>query len=360
MTITAIFDRSPAARFGLRFVAAFTAALWRHRYLHALAAGTLVLAIAVGAKTGNMPDFAAIEEFGGYLLTAFMLSGCCLAVVRFVWLALVEKDAAPLGAFLASFANFFGDTQRIANGMNGFAAVAVFSCGFSVLKGAISILSPFAWDRALSNADRLLAFGRAPYERLWWLADSHLAVTIFNFVYNFWFFLLLGMVFAIAFARRDSALRHRFLATFMLIWAIGGFFVAMGFSSAGPCYFARLDLGNDYRPLMDALAAAARDYPVWALGTQDLLWQGYLNPSSGSVGISAFPSMHVATATLLALYGTCRSRLAGWLLWTFAGMIFTGSIVLGWHYAVDGIGGALIALVLWKMASRYCDGFDEA
>lgn len=325
-----------------------------------MAAATLLLALAVGAKTGNMPDFGVLREYGGYLFIAFALSACGLAVVRFFWLACVEKNPAPLRAFLVAFARLFGDVERIANGANGLAVIIVFSSGFAVLKGAIAVLAPFQWDRALASVSRLLAFGRPPYERLWWLVESHVAVSGFNFAYNLWFFLLLGTIFAASFARRDDALRHQFLAALMLTWTIGGFFLAMAASSAGPCYFSRLGLGNSYQPLMDALAAASRDYPVWALSTQNALWRGYVDPSSGSVGISAFPSMHVATAMLLALYWQRRTAMAGWLLWAFVAIIFVGSIVLAWHYAVDGIGGALIVLPCWKVSGyafgRYAEG----
>ncbi|HET7848919.1 MAG TPA: phosphatase PAP2 family protein [Pseudolabrys sp.] len=345
-------DRLPAAGFGRQMASALRAATRRHRFLHALALSALLLAACVGAKTGNRLDFSTVEQFGGYLFMAFALFGCGFALVRLLWLAFVERDPAPLGAFCASFARFFGDPERIANGINGMAVFLAFSTAFGVLKGAIAILSPFAWDRALSQADRILSFGRAPYELLWPLVDNHFAVALFNAAYNLWFFVLLGTIFTAVFARRDTALRHQFLATFMLTWIAGGFFIAVAFSSAGPCYFGRLGLGGDYRPLMDALKSATHDYPVWALATQDTLWKGYLDPRAGSVGISAFPSMHIATAMLFALYWQRRSALTGALMWIFAGMIFVGSIVLGWHYAVDGIGAALIVLPCWKFAGR--------
>jgi len=351
MQNAAIFSvRSGAALWGRDLGQAFRASLGRHRWLHAMALSVLAMAVIVGAKTGNMPDFGAVEEYGGWLFVAFAVFAYALAIGRFLWLAFVERNPSPLGAFFASFARSFGDAERIANALNGLFAIIVFVSAFGVLKGAIAILSPFYLDRTLSHIDHVLAFGVAPYQRLWWLAASPTAVVVLNFAYNFWFVFLIGSCFAAAISARETALRHQFIAAFMLIWTVGGFFVAMGFSSAGPCYFALLGLGDTYQPLMETLKAISASHTLWALDTQDMLWQGYIGARAGSAGISAFPSMHVAIATLYALYWSGRSKTAGIFFWLFAAIIYIGSIVLGWHYAVDGIGGFLTALLLWKFS----------
>jgi membrane-associated phospholipid phosphatase len=81
-----------------------------------------------------------------------------------------------------------------------------------------------------------------------------------------------------------------------------------------------------------------------------MLWNGYTGASSGSIGISAFPSLHVATAVLFALYASRRWGRIGLALWAFAATILVGSVVLGWHYAVDGYAGALLSVLIWKAA----------
>lgn len=324
----------------------------RHRHIHALALFTLALAAAVGLRTGNHPDFGALTTYGFYLLVALWGGVCAFALVKLVLLAVVDRDPSPSRALIGAFAHYFTDRDRLANGVNGLAAFIVFASGFSVLKGAIAILSPFSWDVALHKADVALHFGYAPHE---WLAPlTHLPVAVFafNFAYNLWFVALVATVFTVAITNRDSALRHRFLLSFMLVWLVGGFFMAMGFSSAGPCFFERAGLGTAYTPLMSLLHAADADYSVWALSTQDLLWEGYSGKGAGSIGISAFPSMHVASAVLFALYAARRSVLAGVVMWVFAATIMVGSVVLAWHYAVDGYAGALLALAVWKIVGR--------
>jgi hypothetical protein len=80
------------------------------------------------------------------------------------------------------------------------------------------------------------------------------------------------------------------------------------------------------------------------------------------MGVSAMPSMHNAIAVL---YGLTAMRMAKPLriaAWTFATLIFVGSIHLGWHYAVDGIIAGLMMAGIWYAAGRYLDrvGYTSA
>jgi hypothetical protein len=339
---------------------AMAEAAWQHRLLYAIALTSLTIAMAVGSVTGSMPDFGVLRTFGFYILVAFWIGGCGFAIFRLIWLAAVERNPSPTRAFCASFGQFFGDAARMANGINAIAALMIFISGFSVLKGAIGIIAPFSWDAALADADRWLHFGRAPHEWMWPLLDSPSVVFAFNFAYNFWFVALIATVSTAALALNGNALRHQFFISFMLVWLLGGFFIATGFSSAGPCYFSRIGLGAEYQPLMDALEHANQTYPIWALSTQDMLWSGFTGASSGNIGISAFPSMHVASAVLFAIYASQRSVHAGFVMWCFAAIITLGSVALGWHYAVDGYAGAVITIAIWKAVGKALRGTSFA
>lgn len=355
--MTTLPARQWANGHGLRSIMA--AALWRHRHIHALALAIFILALAVGARTGNMPDTGVLADYSFYLVVTLWTGCCCFALARLVWLAAVVRERRPLRALALSFRDFFGNGERLANAFNGILALTLFSTGFSVLKGAIAILSPFTWDMDLAALDRALHFGRMPHEWLWWIVESPIALRILNIAYNVWFVALIASMLFVAIARRDTRLRHQFMLSLMLVWVVGGFFIAMGLSSAGPCYFARLGLGGDYQALMDALGAANEIYPIWAVSTQDMLWNGYTGATQGSIGISAFPSLHVATATLFALYAWRRSRLAGIVMSGYAGVIMVGSVALAWHYAVDGYAGAAITLTIWKLTGWWLARYPQ-
>jgi hypothetical protein len=355
--LTKSASRAGAAH-AMAVLGAIGAAAWRHRFMHAAALATFVLALFVGARTGNHPDIGVIASFAFELMTVLWLAGAVAALYRLYVLGARLREPSPTKALLRSLGAWLSDRDRIANSANGLAAILVFAAGFGILKGAIAVIAPFHWDEAFAAWDRALHFGRDPYLWLWWLVDSPVAVWLINVSYNFWFVVLTGSMLYAAIARRDTRLRHQFLISLILVWILAGFFVAVAFSSAGPCYYERLGLGTGFRPLMDALAAANERFAIWALPTQDILWSGYTGASTGSVGISAFPSVHVATAVLIAIYATRLSAAAGTVLWAFAGLIMVGSVVLGWHYAIDGYAGAILTIAIWKGTGLFLDWFS--
>ena len=139
----------------------------------------------------------------------------------------------------------------------------------------------------------------------------------------------------------------------MLTWFVGGFLVACGFSSAGPCYYARIGLGELYTPLMQALHAPR---PTTASGrSARRTSSGTASPASDPVRPASRPSRRC----------TWRApRCSRWRRATSAAppspsaavywaMILLGSVLLGWHYAVDGYAAALIAVLVWRIAGRY-------
>jgi len=155
------------------------------------------------------------------------------------------------------------------------------------------------------RADAWLHAGRQPWEWLAPLLSSGPVTFAINFAYNFWFFVAMGSLLWAVGMRRLSQDAMRFLFAFLFIWIIGGSLMALAFSSAGPAYYG---------------------------------------------GISAFPSMHNAQATLVALLAWRFGRLAGWVFTAYAVSIAIGSVWLGWHYAVDAYAGIALAILGWWLA----------
>lgn len=325
---------------------------WRDRALYAIAATVFATAFLVWPTTGRRPDWEIALSLIVKLATAGVVLVLGLIVWKLVWLALVARSRRPLRDFAGWIIGFFTAPGLLPTVLHTLTIFFLYAGGFAVLKGAIAVVSPFAWDARLAALDRALHFGAQPHEWLLPLTPDWVLKAL-NIGYNFWFFALVMGWIAAACATRRTGLRHQYVMSFMLTWFVGGFLVALSFSSAGPCYYARVGLGDLYEPLMRALHAADGRHEIWALTTQDLLWDGFTGERRGSAGISAFPSMHVATATLFALAARQLGPVAfavGVAYWV---MIMLGSVLLAWHYAVDGYAATLIAMGAWLAAGAY-------
>lgn len=133
-------------------------------------------------------------------------------------------------------------------------------------------------------------------------------------------------------SRRREALLLSFFLTIGLLGSFGQYLLPSG----GPIFFERLGLGNRFEEMT---ILHRTEYLA------DVLWVSYLSKTVyfGS-GISAFPSIHVAATTWIVI------ALRHWTAYLYLGVIFIGSVTLGWHYAIDGIAGAIGAVLCYRAA----------
>jgi hypothetical protein len=239
---------------------------------------------------------------------------------------------------------------------------------FSYLKSVMPLVHPFDLDPALHRWDRMLHLGTDPWRLLQPFLGHPWITYVINLGYAMWFFVFQAVLVLQSGAAKNRRLRMQFLLTMALAWALIGNVAATLMSSAGPCYYGLVVGGpNPYAPLMDYLQGVVDDLsfhafgheihiPFTALILQDLLWQSHLAGDFGlAKGISAAPSMHVASSWIIARLAWSiggRARTVGSLFLLF---IFVGSIHLGWHYAVDGYVAAIAAWILWRAVGWLLD-----
>jgi len=223
---------------------------------------------------------------------------------------------------------------------------------FSAAKQAIPILHPFTWDAYLSAWGSRLDGGHPLWQRLQpVLGKPEITAALDWFYHRAWTALLLA-AFVWTALLRPSALRRRFLFSYALLFLIVGTLMALALASAGPPYYGFVSPGNDpYASLFVYLRSVDARSPLLSLRGEDALWFAYRHRVEAfGFGVSAMPSMHVASAALMALFGYSFSRRLGLLLTAVAVCTFAASISLGWHYALDGYVGAAIACVIWWIA----------
>ena len=213
----------------------------------------------------------------------------------------------------------------------GVVAICAFLSSITFLKSMIVAVVPFWADAPLAMTDRWLN-----------IDPEHIAVALrpilpaIGLFYGLWHVVHLGGILWVLLWRDPR--KTLFIISFMLTWAIGMAFAYI-FSSAGPIFTGRYD---------PSLA------PESVRRMVDFLWTNYKNGGAQlGGGISAFPSMHVALAAWFAL--VLRARHATWLGVAYAFGIFAGSIVLGWHYAIDGVAGIAIALLAHRLAGQWAE-----
>jgi hypothetical protein len=218
----------------------------------------------------------------------------------------------------------------------------VFLWAFTTWKVSIP---PFTWDPALARLDSLV-HGTSPYH---YLIGSPTLTRALDRVYWSWHYALLGLVLWQGWFG-SARERARFWLAFLLTWVLLGAVLATVFASAGPIFYQRVT--EEPGPFGPLLAYLTSHPELGSIQGAQALWAA--NTGTRFIigtGISAFPSLHVGMAVL----GVCAAWSRRWLAGIFAIFtlaILTGSVALGWHYAVDGYASILVVPLIWWLAGR--------
>ncbi|MET0295327.1 MAG: phosphatase PAP2 family protein [Phenylobacterium sp.] len=328
---------------------AFAKAVWRE-----LAADRVLYLIiaAYGLVALGMAAFAGVLGRVNFLTYMPVWSqGIAAALLLYVMLIEAPRSiraapAAPMTHLLARVRELL--TPRVVAGLLLVWAVGLFMGVFTTVKTMLPQFTTFGWDSTFAHLDATL-FGADPW-RLLHPFMGHLAVSkTVEFCYaGVW---MLSICAAPAFAALSPTMahrRHRFLITYFLCWIVLGNLMAGIFYSAGPCFYAHLtgDAAR-YGELIAYHASTPQDIRS-AYTLQEWLWEvqkeGRLQVGSG---ISAFPSLHVAMATVVAIASFTVNRKVGLAGLAWLALIWAASIHLGWHYAVDGLASMAGVLLIW-------------
>lgn len=319
-----------------------------------LALGVLIASEILKFRLARITSDDFLLLVTGPFLFMLLLIPALLPMIFFK-VAVFEKASSPLRALAAGVGNFVIADGRIIRGLAMLLAIYLFMAGFATFKALIPAVQPFAWDALFDQWDRVLHFGYRPWELLQPILGYPPVSALININYNFWFISLTMFWLHFAFEEKPGVLRSQAILSFLLTWTVGGVCLAMVFSSAGPCYFGRLGLGYDpYAGLMTYLHTTSQAWPIWSMELQETLWENYTSSVGGDMtkGISAMPSMHNGQSLLLVLATWNKHKLVRNLAVGHGLLVFLGSVLLGWHYAVDAYLAVIIAAVAWAAAGH--------
>ena len=225
-------------------------------------------------------------------------------------------------------------------------ALTLVNYGYFFMKVSIPLINTRLWDEALWRFDTWLHFGISPSIFM----VNLFAGTPLVLLTDYWYFLWIPTLFyTISFWNTglDDRLRRRFSLSFVLLWTFGSW-TYMSIPAMGPIYLTPqtfAEVTNDMPNAQNLQQALWDNYQVMQEGRK----RGQLHAFNPTRGVASMPSLHVALHFFFFLWARRRARplATAFALATF--LTFLGSILTGWHYAVDGYAGMLLAWICYRI-----------
>ena len=215
------------------------------------------------------------------------------------------------------------------------------------LKVNVPILNGRTWDGAFWQLDILLHAGISPSILVTQLFKGSFLAGWTDHWYGIWkeTVMLLSSGFLVLY---QGELRRRFTFGTVLLWTLGAWGYVL-LPALGPIYA----FNGHFVEIMAQLPRATV--------AQAMLWKNYSTLMAGLAGeqihsfnpthgIAAMPSLHVAAHAFLAFWTWRYLRPIFVLFFVATGLTFIGSLLTGWHYAVDGYAGILLAWLSFYLA----------
>lgn len=239
-------------------------------------------------------------------------------------------------------------------------ATVFFHVGFSFFKGVIPKLVPYYADAGLADLDRWLHFGIDPWVFAQGMIPAEWGPKLVMFYLPIW--LVPALTFPAILICIDSNRQRvwRYIMLYFGGWFILGNLAALAGSSVGPVFYDRLLGGERFADL--ALALEHSGIRNSAIGfVQDALWRRFeTGEGPMGLGISAFPSMHVAIAAITAIYLYERSPWLAPVGLGFLAIILFASVYTGYHYALDGYFSIAAVLLGNRLLVRHQNRVSQA
>jgi hypothetical protein len=227
---------------------------------------------------------------------------------------------------------------------------------FTVYKSAVIGADGYTFDAMFIAWDRLFFAGNDAWVVTHAIFDTAEATEWIDFLYHPTFYPMLLAYLLATTSTGLPALRKTYILSYLAGWVVIGMVGAGLLDSAGPVFDGVLfGDGSTFKPLNDRLQAqlAEGGGPVTSYRIRQYL---LMLEQAGDIrfggGISAMPSMHMVLVFLWVFPAWNIHRTFGIIMALYAGIIWIGSVHLGWHYFVDGLVSLVIIGIIWRIAGH--------
>lgn len=197
-------------------------------------------------------------------------------------------------------------------------------------KAMLPLPGGFWADHLLIQADQII-FGTDPWKL------TGVAGPVMTAIYHLWAPTIIA-AFCWRFYASGPEREPALISIFLIIGGLGSI-LQYSLPAVGPIFLEREGLGTQF---------SGAEWPAVAVRASNYLWEAYASDYIDfASGISAFPSIHVATAVWLAL------AVARPWAWVYPAVILVGSVMTGWHYAIDGIAAAMLAIGVHLLVRKF-------
>jgi hypothetical protein len=286
-----------------------------------------------------MPNYSGVLPALG-LLPLWLFASAALASLYAFFRMLFAGVESPIRHIASTVRSDWRALLMIAIGIT---VAGLNMIAFMWAKPLLNFYVPFWADPYLASVDHALFLGHDPWTLLAWLNSYGTAL----FYHRGWFAMMI-VTLLVVLCSPASPKKSAVMLTYFILWSLVGPVIHILLPAAGPVYFDDLGYGGRF---------AAIPLPDEMVRMSNYLWTVYQGDRFGpGSGISAMPSLHIATTAWIVLAIHVHARRWTLLMAAFALLIFLLSMSLGWHYAIDGIVGAAAAIAVYRAALAFYDG----
>lgn len=312
-----------------------------------LVAAYVVLALIFSAIFGFKIDFSIIFQFQyditfvSIALLYLMIYGSILAL----WSRKKDGDPILFGPkWRGMLKEQFLQWEKLIDLVKVLFLLKITLLIYCNIKQAIPFIHNTLFDSQLLFIDKIIHLGTNPSTFSVKLLGSDFITGTIDRIYVFWY-ILKPMVLAYFAIIPERRVHIRFFSSYFAMWMIGGLGAVL-IPSLGPIFINPEWFAGINMPFARSL--------------QGMLWKHYeaamLDPEKYQVfiyeGIAAFPSLHVGIVALFAVFVWKINRKIGIAMWVYVALIQIGSVLLGWHYAVDGYCTIGLAFGLYWLSGK--------